>query len=77
MNADAADSERWKAELLTFAQVRAELLAVVVANHPEFTLEEAERMLREAGLKPVRDVRHINCVEDATLGGNSRIAALR
>jgi len=46
MNADAADSERWKAELLTFAQVRAELLAVVMANHPEFTLEEAERMLR-------------------------------
>jgi hypothetical protein len=49
MNADAADSERWKPELLSFAQVRAELLAVVLVNHPEFTLEEAERMLREAG----------------------------
>jgi hypothetical protein len=49
MSADAADSERWKPELLSFAQVRAELLAVVLVNHPEFTLEEAERMLREAG----------------------------
>jgi hypothetical protein len=29
--------------------MRAELLAVVMANHPEFTLEEAEKMLQEAG----------------------------
>jgi hypothetical protein len=49
MNPDGADNERWKPELLSFAQVRAELLAVVMVNHPEFTLEEAERMLREAG----------------------------
>jgi hypothetical protein len=49
MNADAADSKRWKPELFSFAEVRAELLAVVMASHPEFTLEEAERMLREAG----------------------------
>jgi hypothetical protein len=49
MNPDGADYERWKPELLSFAQVRAELLAIVMANHPEFTLEEAERMLREAG----------------------------
>jgi hypothetical protein len=49
MHPDGADNERWKPELLSFAQVRAELLAVVMANHPEFTLEEAERMLREAG----------------------------
>jgi hypothetical protein len=49
MHPDRADNERWKPELLSFAQVRAELLAVVMANHPEFTLEEAERMLREAG----------------------------
>jgi hypothetical protein len=49
MSADAADSERWKPELLSFAQVRAELLVVVMANHPEFTLEEAEQILREAG----------------------------
>jgi hypothetical protein len=46
---DRAGDERWKPEPLSFAQVRAELLAVVMANHPEFTLEEAERMLREAG----------------------------
>jgi hypothetical protein len=49
MHPDGADNERWKPEPLSFAQVRAELLAVVMANHPEFTLEEAERMLREAG----------------------------
>jgi hypothetical protein len=49
MPPDGADNERWKPELLSFAQVRAELLAVVMANHPEFTLEEAERMLREVG----------------------------
>ena len=49
MNSDGADNERWKPEPLSFAQVRAELLAVVMANHPEFTLEEAEKLLREAG----------------------------
>jgi hypothetical protein len=49
MHPDRADNERWKPELLSFAQVRAELQAVVMANHPEFSLEEAERKLREAG----------------------------
>ena len=49
MNPDGADKDRWKPELLSIAQIRAELLAVVMANHPEFTLEEAERLLREAG----------------------------
>ena len=34
---------------LSFAQVRAELLAVVMRNHPEFSLEQAQEMLREAG----------------------------
>jgi hypothetical protein len=47
MNPDAAEAERWKPELLSFAQVRAELLAILMANHPEFTLDEPERMLRE------------------------------
>jgi len=49
MKPDREDNERRTAEPLSFAQVRAELLAVVMTNHPEFTLEEAEKMLQEAG----------------------------
>jgi hypothetical protein len=49
MKPDRADDECRTEEPLSFAQVRAELLAVVMTNHPEFTLEEAERMLQEAG----------------------------
>jgi hypothetical protein len=49
MKPDREDNECWTAEPLSFAQVRAELLAVVMANHPEFTLEQAQEILREAG----------------------------
>jgi hypothetical protein len=49
MKPDPEDNECRTAEPLSFAQMRAELLAVVMANHPEFTLEEAEKMLQEAG----------------------------
>jgi hypothetical protein len=49
MKPDGKVNQCRTAEPLSFAQVRAELLAVVMANHPEFTLEEAEKMLQEAG----------------------------
>jgi len=49
MKPDRKDNESPTAEPLSFAQMRAELLAVVMTNHPEFTLEEAEKMLQEAG----------------------------
>jgi hypothetical protein len=49
MKPDCEDNECRTAEPFSFAQVRAEFLAVVMANHPEFTLEEAEKMLQEAG----------------------------
>ena len=48
MKPDREDNECRTAEPLSFAQV-AEFLEVVMANHPEFTLEEAEKMLQEAG----------------------------
>ena len=51
MKPDREDNESPTAEPLSFAQMRAELLAVVMANHPEFTLVEAEKMLQEAGFK--------------------------
>src|SRR5262245_18867513 len=50
MRSDREDHEFWTPEPLSFAQVRAELLAVVMRNHPEFSLEQAQEMLREAGL---------------------------
>jgi hypothetical protein len=50
MKPDREDNENRTAEPLSFAQVRAELLAVVRTNHPEFTLEEAEKVLQEAGI---------------------------
>ena len=50
MKPDREDNECWTPEPLSFAQVRAELLAVVMRNHPEFSLEQAQEMLREAGL---------------------------
>jgi hypothetical protein len=49
MKSDREDNECRTAEPLSFAQVRAELLAVVMTNHPGFTLEQAEKMLQEAG----------------------------
>jgi hypothetical protein len=49
MKPDREDNEFRTAEPLSFAQVRAELLAVAMTNHPEFTLEDAEKMLQEAG----------------------------
>jgi hypothetical protein len=49
MKSDREDNESPTAEPLSFAQMRAELLAVVMANHPEFSQEEAEKMLQEAG----------------------------
>jgi hypothetical protein len=50
MKPDREDNECWTPAALSFAQVRAELLAVVMRNHPEFSLEQAQEMLREAGL---------------------------
>jgi hypothetical protein len=50
MEPDREDNECRTAEPLSFAQVREDLLKVVMTNHPEFTLEEAEKMLQEAGL---------------------------
>ena len=50
MKPDREDNECRTAEPPSFARVRAELLAVVMTNHPEFTLEEAEKMLQEARL---------------------------
>jgi hypothetical protein len=50
MKPDREDNECRTAEPPSFARVRAELLAVVITNHPEFTLEEAEKMLQEARL---------------------------
>ena len=50
VKSDREDNEFWTPEPLSFAQVRAELLAVVMRNHPEFSLEQAQEMLREAGL---------------------------
>ena len=49
MKSDREDDEYWTPEPLSFAQLRAELLAVVMRNHPEFSLEQAQEMLREAG----------------------------
>jgi hypothetical protein len=49
MKPDQEDNECSTPEPLSFAQVRAELLAVVMTNHLEFTLEQAKEMLREAG----------------------------
>jgi hypothetical protein len=50
MKPDREDNECWTSEQLSFAQVRAELLAVVMRTHPEFSLEQAQEMLREVGL---------------------------